>query len=159
MAYKNVPNEPHIKYNPVSKLYIVTRTVKGKSQYEGGITSLTKAKQIRDKFVKALPAETTAQTNIRTKTFSGNIDPKELNKASRFFYKRGEISSPYYEDLYSWVKTGAYWAGTAMTLGLSKFKWTKSLWNSTVEPYFIDLIDNTVGAAVQGFINGLKSDK
>jgi hypothetical protein len=99
MAYQNVLNEPHIKYNPVSKLYIVTRTVKGKSQYEGGITSLTKAKQIRDKFVKALPAETTAQTNIRTKTFSGNIDPKELNKASRFFYKIGEISSPYYEDL------------------------------------------------------------
>ena len=63
------------------------------------------------------------------------------------------------EDLCSWVKTCAYWAGTAMTLGLSKFKWTKSLWNSTVEPYFIDLIDNTVGAAVQGFINGLKSDK
>ena len=63
------------------------------------------------------------------------------------------------EDLYSWVKTGAYWAGTAMTLGLSKFKWTKSLWNSKVEPYFIDLIDNTVGAAVQGFIDGLKSDK
>lgn len=63
------------------------------------------------------------------------------------------------EDLYAWVKTGAYWAGTAMTLGLSKFKWTKSLWNSTVEPYFIDLIDNTVGAAVQGFIDGLKSDK
>jgi len=63
------------------------------------------------------------------------------------------------EDLYSWVKAGAYWAGTAMTLGLSKFKWTKSLWNSTVEPYFIDLIDNTVGAAVQGFIDGLKSDK
>ncbi len=63
------------------------------------------------------------------------------------------------KDLYAWVKTGAYWAGTAMTLGLSKFKWTKSLWNSTVEPYFIDLIDNTVGAAVQGFIDGLKSDK
>ena len=99
MAYQNVLNEPHIKYNPVSKLYIVTRTVKGKSQYEGGITSLTKAKQIRDKFVKALPAETTAQTNIRTKTFSGNLDPKELNKASKFFYKRGEVSSPYYEDL------------------------------------------------------------
>ena len=99
MAYQNVLNEPHIKYNPVSKLYIVTRTVKGKNQYEGGITSLTKAKQIRDKFVKALPAETTAQTNIRTKTFSGNLDPKELNKASRFFYKRGEISSPYYIDL------------------------------------------------------------
>ena len=99
MAYKNVPNEPHIKYNPVSEKYMVTRIIKGKNQYEGNITSLTKAKQIRDKFVKALPAETTAQTNIRTKTFSGNLDPKELNKASKFFYKRGEVSSPYYEDL------------------------------------------------------------
>ena len=48
---------------------------------------------------QTLPAETTAQTNIRTKTFSGNLDPKELNKASKFFYKRGEVSSPYYEDL------------------------------------------------------------
>lgn len=104
MAYKNVSNEPFIKYNPVSKIYMVTRTIRGKNQYEGGITSLTKAKQIRDKFVKALPAETTAQTNIRTKTFSGNIDPKELNKASRFFYKRGEIASPNYLELNSTQK-------------------------------------------------------
>ena len=104
MAYQNVPNEPHIKYNPVSKIYMVTRIIKGKNQYQGGITSLTKAKQIRDKFVKALPAETTAQTNIRTKTFSGNIDPKELNKASRFFYKRGEIASPNYLELNSTQK-------------------------------------------------------
>ena len=115
MAYKNVPNEPHIKYNPVSEKYMVTRIIKGKNQYEGNITSLTKAKQIRDKFVKELPAETTAQTNIRTKTFSGDLDPKELNKASRFFYKRGEIAFPNYVDLnpaqksriYSNVKRGA----------------------------------------------------
>ena len=43
MAYKNVSNEPFIKYNPVSKIYMVTRTIRGKNQYEGGITSLTKA--------------------------------------------------------------------------------------------------------------------
>ena len=46
-----------------------------------------------------------------------------------------------------------------MTLKLSKMKWTKDLWNATVEPYFIDLIDNTVGAFINGFINGLRSDK
>ena len=63
------------------------------------------------------------------------------------------------EDLYSWVKTGAYWAGSALTLGLGKWGWTKKLWNKTVEPYFIDLIDNTAGAAVDGFIEGLRSDK
>ena len=63
------------------------------------------------------------------------------------------------EDLYSWVKTGSYWAGSALTLGLGKWGWTKKLWNKTVEPYFIDLIDNTAGAAVDGFIEGLRSDK
>tara|TARA_Y100001963_G_scaffold9283_1_gene11937 strand:+ start:662 stop:940 length:279 start_codon:yes stop_codon:yes gene_type:complete len=63
------------------------------------------------------------------------------------------------EDLYSWVETGAYWAGSFMTLGLGKWKLTKKIWNSTVEPWFIDLVDNTVGAAVEGFIKGLRSDK
>ena len=63
------------------------------------------------------------------------------------------------EDLYNWVETGAYWAGSFMTLGLGKWKLTKKIWNSTVEPWFIDLVDNTVGAAVEGFIKGLRSDK
>ena len=63
------------------------------------------------------------------------------------------------DDLYSWVKTGAYWAGTVMTLGLGKWKWTKGLWNKTVEPYFIDLLSNTVEAGVEGFVEGLRSDK
>lgn len=63
------------------------------------------------------------------------------------------------EDLYAWVETGAYWAGSVMTLGLGKWKLTKKIWNSTVEPWFIDLVDNTVGAAVEGFIKGLRSDK
>ena len=46
-----------------------------------------------------------------------------------------------------------------MTLGLGKWKFTKNIWNATIEPYFIDLVDNTVGAAVKGFIKGLRSDK
>ena len=63
------------------------------------------------------------------------------------------------DDLYSWVETGSYWAGSVLTLGLGKWKWTKKIWNKTVEPYLIDLVDNTAGAAVEGFIKGLRSDK
>lgn len=48
--------------------------------------------------------------------------------------------------------------GKTLTLGLSKWKFSKGVWNSTIEPWFIDLIDNTVGAAVKGFISGLRSD-
>ena len=49
--------------------------------------------------------------------------------------------------------------GVAMTLGLGKFKLTKKYWNSTIEPWIIDLVENTVGAAVNGFVKGLRSDK
>ena len=48
--------------------------------------------------------------------------------------------------------------GVAMTAGLSKFKWTKGVWNKTIEPWFIDLIDNIFGSMVRGLIKGLKSD-
>jgi hypothetical protein len=50
MAYKNVPNEPHIKYNPVSKKYMVTRSVmrdgKVTQQYKGTIKTLAEAKKL-----------------------------------------------------------------------------------------------------------------
>ena len=62
------------------------------------------------------------------------------------------------EDLYAWVETSAYWIGTTLTLGLSKWKWTKNLWNQTIEPYFIDLIENTFGAALEGLLKGLRKD-
>ena len=48
--------------------------------------------------------------------------------------------------------------GVAMTAGLSKFAWTKGVWNKTIEPWFIDLIDNIFGSMVRGLIKGLKSD-
>ena len=48
--------------------------------------------------------------------------------------------------------------GILMTAGLTKFWATKSLWNKTIEPYFIDLIDNVVGGALRGLIKGLRSD-
>ena len=63
------------------------------------------------------------------------------------------------DDLYSWVETGAYWTGKMITLNLGSWRWTKGIWNKTVEPYLIDLVDNTAGAAVEGFIKGLRSDK
>ena len=62
------------------------------------------------------------------------------------------------EDIYSWVEAGARTLGTVMTLGLARWRFTKKIWNTTIEPYFVDLVDNTVGAFVKGFIEGLKSD-
>ena len=62
------------------------------------------------------------------------------------------------EDLYSWVETTGYWVGSTVTLGLSKWRWSRKLWNSTIEPYFVDLIENSFGAALKGLLKGLRSD-
>ena len=63
------------------------------------------------------------------------------------------------EEICSWVEGFAFMGGKCMTLGLSQWKFTKNIWNKTVEPYFIDLVDNFIGSAVRGFIRGLRVDK
>ena len=63
------------------------------------------------------------------------------------------------EKICSWVEGICFGAGRCMTLGLSKWKFTKGIWNKTVEPFFVDLIDNIVGGALRGFIKGLRCDK
>ena len=63
------------------------------------------------------------------------------------------------EKICAFVEGGFEKLGVAMTAGLSKFKWTKGVWNKTIEPWFIDLIDNIFGSMVRGLIKGLKSDK
>ena len=62
------------------------------------------------------------------------------------------------ETICQMVETLFYGAGKAMTLGLSKWSLTRKFWNSTVEPWFIDLFDNVIGGAVRGFIKGLRVD-
>ena len=101
MAYQNVPNEPHIYYNLLpdgSTVYYVDRAVKQKRQYLGGITSLPEAIKVRDEFVVALPAGGPEQ-GIKLRKKNKHI--KELQKATRWFYKRGrgEVSYPNYLDL------------------------------------------------------------
>ena len=56
------------------------------------------------------------------------------------------------------IETGTESIGRLMTLNLSKWSMTKSIWNSTIEPYFVDLIDNIFGSLVRGLIKGLRSD-
>ena len=62
------------------------------------------------------------------------------------------------EHICSVVETSFETLGKAMTLGLGKWSITKKVWNSTIEPWFIDLVDNFVGGAVRGFVRGLRSD-
>ena len=50
-----------------------------------------------------------------------------------------------------------YGACVACTLGLAKYKFTKKVWNKTVEPYFIDFMDNVFAHGLNEFIRGLRS--
>ena len=62
------------------------------------------------------------------------------------------------ESICSVVETTFESLGKVMTLGLAKWKITKNVWNKTIEPWFIDLIDNVFGSMVRGLIKGLRSD-
>jgi hypothetical protein len=63
------------------------------------------------------------------------------------------------DKIASKVEKAFYWMGSSMTLGLAKWSVTKKVWNSTIEPWLVDLIDNVLGSAVKGLIKGLRSDK
>ena len=43
-------------------------------------------------------------------------------------------------------------------MGLGKWKWTKKIWNKTLEPYCIDAIDNIVVTGISKFVEGVRSD-
>ena len=62
------------------------------------------------------------------------------------------------ESICSVVETTFESLGRVMTLGLNKWSATKKVWNSTIEPWFIDIVDNVFGSMVRGFIKGLRSD-
>ena len=62
------------------------------------------------------------------------------------------------EQICGVIETSCESVGRVLTLNLSKWKATKSVWNSTIEPYFVDLIDNLFGSMVRGLIKGLRSD-
>ena len=51
--------------------------------------------------------------------------------------------------------------GITATLGLSKWKWTAPLWNKTLEPFVVDLLDNVwyiLEGIPAGIIEGLHTD-
>ena len=62
------------------------------------------------------------------------------------------------ESICSVVETTFESLGKVMTLGLGKWKFSKKIWNSQIEPWFIDIVDNIFGSIVRGFIKGLRSD-
>tara|TARA_R110002020_G_scaffold403020_1_gene613135 strand:- start:166 stop:435 length:270 start_codon:yes stop_codon:yes gene_type:complete len=62
------------------------------------------------------------------------------------------------ETICNVVETAFCTIGKTITLGLSKWSISKRFWNKTIEPWFIDLIDNIVGGALRGFIKGLRID-
>lgn len=51
-----------------------------------------------------------------------------------------------------------YNVGVAITLGMSKHPNVGPVWNKTIEPVFVDLIDNVSFSIQQGLVKGLRSD-
>ena len=62
------------------------------------------------------------------------------------------------KDICYFIETSFEKLGVLMTAGLTKWSFTKKIWNKTIEPYFIDLVDNIFGSAIRGLIKGLRSD-
>ena len=62
------------------------------------------------------------------------------------------------KEICGWVEGICFTAGKIMTLGLSQWKITKGFWNKTIEPYFIDAIDNILVTGISKFVDGLRSD-
>ena len=62
------------------------------------------------------------------------------------------------DSICSVIETTFESLGKIMTLGMGKWSVTKKVWASTIEPWFIDLVDNVFGSMVRGFIKGLRSD-
>ena len=56
------------------------------------------------------------------------------------------------------LKPVFYRAGVVVTLGMAKSPVMGPIWNKTVEPYVVDLLDNVLFAMRYGFIPGLRSD-
>lgn len=51
-----------------------------------------------------------------------------------------------------------YGLGITCTLGMAKWKWSKGIWNKSIEPWVIDAIDNIVVGGIDSFVQGLRSD-
>lgn len=62
------------------------------------------------------------------------------------------------EWIQKYVSKLFYGFGVTVTCGFAKWTYTAALWNKTIEPYFVDLVDNTISCAIKAFIAGLRSD-
>ena len=62
------------------------------------------------------------------------------------------------EKTYAFFNAFGERLGVLITLTMSRWKWTAGIWNKTIEPYFIDLINNTVVSFINGVIKGLRHD-
>ena len=51
-----------------------------------------------------------------------------------------------------------YGLGVTLTLGMAKWKYTKSIWNKVIEPWIIDAVDNVLVTGLSKFIEGMRSD-
>ncbi len=62
------------------------------------------------------------------------------------------------EKIYGFVSGFFKKLGIGCTLGLNRYPWTAPFWEKHVEAWVVDLLENTVGAALNGYIEGLRTN-
>ena len=68
------------------------------------------------------------------------------------------ITEELLETIGNVIRTFFHGLGVVSTLGLSKIPYLKGLWNLTIEPYVIILLDVVFLNMVHGFTDGLETD-
>ena len=103
---------------------------------------------------------------VPTDEFSVSFKAPPSGNVEIFFQVGWDAGSSNAGDCYAGLSTSAPPSYTALSAihevelmdGMSRWSVTRKFWNSTIEPWFIDLFDNVVGGAVRGLIKGLRVD-
>lgn len=62
------------------------------------------------------------------------------------------------DKIYSFVFNLFKKVGVICTVGLNRYKWSAPFWETHIEAWFVDFLQNTVGAALNGYIEGLRTN-
>lgn len=74
------------------------------------------------------------------------------------FILKKYVTSEFLEKIGTGISKFAKGLGIAVTLGLSKIPYLKILWNNTIEPYVILVLDIAIKSFLTGFIQGMETD-
>lgn len=68
------------------------------------------------------------------------------------------ITEKFLDKIGEGIEKVGFGLGVLATVGLSKFKYTKGIWNKVIEPYVVILLKLVAKKLIGGLVKGLESD-